>query len=462
MNKEKGQVFPLTALMLVVLIGAAALAIDVSMAHNQQRRQQQDLDTVTKLAATGYTYSQALNFLKARGYDVSDTSKFVLQAPSSGPYAGKPSCLASTAGEGCYVEGYLKQNLRSFFGNVLGFHWMKVSVHAAAEKGGSYVEPPALLALDTDPNNCGVKIQGGSGTGAQIIGNVHADSQTCVKAADGNVTVTGSVVSDVTTGSSNGGSIPGTVNGTSGNGTGSYMANPYAPGAFSDLGSPLTTTPYITPSIVSDMTVCGNIPVHKGDTIYQPRTNTGVAVLPAGMSISSGDYDLLPYCDSSGNKTAGIYFLGNNLQISCGGGLLSSCPVVNVYDSTFVFNYATGAGIQWTGGTLNMEGPTSGPFCAPTGQACSSIAMWQWHTPNPCTSASAIKMKFAGQASGSIQGIVDLQCANLTVLGNSSNPSFVQGSIIAWDLIIGGSGGGIATIDPGFTPPLPRGAVLVQ
>ena len=87
MNKQKGQVFPLTALMLVILIGAGAIAVDASMAYSQQRKQQADLDTVTKLYATGYTYSQAQGFLKDRGYDASDTSNFVLNTPpTSGPW----------------------------------------------------------------------------------------------------------------------------------------------------------------------------------------------------------------------------------------------------------------------------------------------------------------------------------------------------------------------------------------
>src|SRR5438094_5808841 len=171
MNKQNGQVFPLTALMLVVLIGAAALAIDVSMAFNQQRRQQQDLDTVTKLASTGYTYSQAQGFLNARGYDVSSTSGFTLTTPPlSGPYAGKSG----------YVEGNLTQNLRSFFGKVLSFGQFKVSVHAVAQKGGYSHRKYTIMALsNTGYSNSGNSVNCNGGATVVITGDVASNTGIC-------------------------------------------------------------------------------------------------------------------------------------------------------------------------------------------------------------------------------------------------------------------------------------------
>jgi hypothetical protein len=192
-----------------------------------------------------------------------------------------------------------------------------------------------------------------------------------------------------------------------------------------------------------------------------------------GFQSSNGHYHFLPYCDDSGKATFGVYLFKDNLKLSSTSA--QNAPVVNVYDSTFVFDYSSGAKIDVTGGSLNMWGPglytgsdgsnITSPFC---GGVCGadgsfgSIAIWQWlgNPPVPCN--NPISSQLGGNATGAIQGIVDLPCTDITVTGNSTNEYWISGALVAWDITIAGSGNGVVTQNRVAARDLPSGAVLVQ
>src|SRR5207248_11461808 len=107
--------------------------------------------------------------------------------------------------------------------------------------------------------------------------SVHSNSQTCVKS--GSLYATGEVVSDIKTTVSNGNPITSTVNVTSGNGTGTFMPNPYNPDWKS---STLPASPAPAPlvdggtncnngGLPCTISVCGGAyKIADGDTYYQP------------------------------------------------------------------------------------------------------------------------------------------------------------------------------------------------
>ena len=470
-TKQSGQTLPLAALMMVCIMGVAALAVDGSTAYSQQRRMQADLDMAVKVAAgdlpnTGKAQTNATQLLVQRGYASSGIT--INAPPQTAPYMQK-ACPASVP-QPCYAEGFLTQNVRTFFAGVLGRQSVKISVHAVAEKGGNTWQPPQLLSLSpTGASNggCGVLAQGGAGQSGKLNANVHSNSQTCVKS--GTIVAAGDVFSDVATAASNGYPIPSIVNGTSGNGTGTFMDNPYDPGWTVPVTGTLLPAKIVTVS--SNTTVCGYT-VPAGDTYYQPQSATGVALMFKGFQASHGHYDFLPYCNGS-TTTGGIYLFEDDLKLSSTSS--QNAPVVNVYDSTFVFDYSSGAKIDVTGGTLNMWGPglypgsggsnITSPFC---GGVCGadgsfgSIAIWQWlgNPPVPCN--NPISSQLGGNATGTIFGIVDLSCTDITVTGNSTNSSWISGALVAWDITIAGSGNGIVTQNRVAARALPRGSVLVQ
>ena len=469
-TKQSGQTLPLVALMMVCIMGVAALAVDGSNAYSQQRRMQADLDMAVKVAAddlpnTDKAQTEAAQLLTDRGYTNSGITINV--PPQTAPYMQKP--CPSDVPPPCYAEGFLTQNVRSFFAGVLGRQTLKISVHAVAEKGGNSWQPPNLLALSPDGSTnggCGVLAQGGAGVSGELNASVHSNSQTCVKS--GTIFADGEVYSDITTASSNGYPISSILNGTTGNGTGTFMDNPYDPGwkVPSTLSPPAIngkTCPKNGPPCASS---CASVyPYHNiapGDTYYQPDS-TGVAVMSNGFQSSNGNYHFLPYCDNSGKPTFGIYVFKGNLKLSSTSA--QNSPVVNVYDSTFVFDYSSGARIDVTGGSFNMDMAAMGgsldstsPFSKPFG----SIAIWQWQGNPPVPCNNPINSALGGNATGTIEGIVDLPCTNITVTGNSTNKAWISGALVAWDITVAGSGFGIVTQNQAVAGSLPGGSVLVQ
>src|SRR5919202_3920975 len=82
-HEESGQILPIVALLMVVMIGIAAFAVDGSNLYSQHRRWQADLDVAVKVGAaqlnSGTTYTAALlqamsgltQTLKQDGYPIS-------------------------------------------------------------------------------------------------------------------------------------------------------------------------------------------------------------------------------------------------------------------------------------------------------------------------------------------------------------------------------------------------------
>jgi hypothetical protein len=452
--------------MLFCIVGMVALVIDGSSIYSQQRRMQADLDMAVKVSAdelpnTSTAQTDGTNLLVQRGY--SNPGITINVPPQTAPYNQK-ACQQSVP-QPCYAEGFLTQNVRSFFAGVLGLQRMKISVHAVAEHGGNTWQPPTLLALDPDASTCGVSAQG---TASGVLdANVHSNSQTCRGKSD-SMFATGEVVSDVPTSGSSNYPITSTANGDSGNGTGTFMPNPYNPNWL--VPSAMSSPNPNTCNGPAPCSVCGYT-IAPGDTYYQPDSNSGVYLMSNTFQTQHGTTDFLPYCDpTTGKPTFGIYLFNGNFKMTVSPGNPTP-PVVNVYDSTFVFNYSAQAALLMQGGSLNMWGP-----CVDTTVPCSlqanstnpfygsfgSIVIWQVGTPTPCN--NPINSTLQGGASGTIEGIVDLPCMITTVTGNSSNPGWINGGLVAWAININGGGSGIVTQSCNLycLPRLPRGSVLVQ
>src|SRR5438128_9761336 len=88
-TKQSGQTIPLVALMMVCIMGIAALAIDGSNSYSQQRRIQADLDVAVKVAAddlpsTSTAQSDATNLLTQKGY--TNNGITINVPPQTSPY----------------------------------------------------------------------------------------------------------------------------------------------------------------------------------------------------------------------------------------------------------------------------------------------------------------------------------------------------------------------------------------
>jgi hypothetical protein len=134
---ERGQVLPLFALILVVLFGAAALAVDVGYWRYQERLAQSAADSAAIAAAgeLGYAGSNwkaaAMSDASANGFtdDGGATVSVLPQPPTSGNYVNNSSA----------VEVVIRKKLTSFFDGVFGMsQWIRVRAVALKNTNGIY------------------------------------------------------------------------------------------------------------------------------------------------------------------------------------------------------------------------------------------------------------------------------------------------------------------------------------
>jgi hypothetical protein len=504
---ESGQIMPMVALLMVVILGMAAFALDGSNIYSQHRRMQADLDVAVKLAgakmfnfspgdpvystiATQAITSAAL-VLAQDGYANNlatatyPSSRFTLQANGGlcGSDAGIVLCTPSRSGPfaGRYdtVDGTMGQDVGGFFGGVLGLGRVHISVRAVAEHGG-FSEPYAIIGLDPNPNDCGIVVQN---TAATLItdGSIHSNSQSCIK--NGTAVITGTSESVAPTVNSNGDPILGSAGTT--NGGASIITNPYSISvpqpvtdtaiticqssctytSFTDASAPAWLKDPTCLSNLQSVTSVSNAPP-AGVTYYLPPDAPGDyppyghTAYVDGFQQSTGEYDFLPHCDQSLTLSASppisptpaiYYFTGHTYDMK-----VSGQATVNSFNSVFVLSNDNTTLIDQTGSTNGstshikwvLNSPLSGPF--------KGMAIYE---DQPCTATH--NLTIVGGSNSLINGIVDAGCANVTVSGNSQDVPFINGMLIGWQVTLAGDGTAIVNYDPSGAPP-DKGSVLVE
>lgn len=175
-NAERGQILPLVALSLVVLIGCAAFAADLGYLRFQQRAQQIATDGAAIAGANELTYGSARVTSGAKmdatsnGYTdgSNNVTVTVNHPPASGAYSG-----VNTAVEVIIT----KTNLPVFLSGVLGFASPQISTRAVGASNPN--ELGCVYAL----KNAGITLNGGGG------GGINAPA--CGIEANGDLKVTG-------------------------------------------------------------------------------------------------------------------------------------------------------------------------------------------------------------------------------------------------------------------------------
>jgi hypothetical protein len=303
---RSGQIMPMVALLMVVIIGISAFAIDGSNMYSQHRRLQADLDVAIKVGAarmynsdlpsTAYTYTvtqaftDVVQIFEDDGYHVtpsstvltplngtdylngvcatntdssSNTTIKLCNPPIYGPFVGKLN----------YLEGYLSSDVRGFFGGVIGLDRVHMSVRAVARQGGFH-EPYAIIALKSSPtSSCALQIQGGTNTQLVVYGSTMSNSESC----DG-----GSATPNIY-GSSDMAAITATSPMTGDGGTNygvNPVSDPYGP-------VPVTATTTITPIIVANASSIPSSCQNEVSTFFAQQGMTG--------TVTAGTYYFYPY-----------------------------------------------------------------------------------------------------------------------------------------------------------------------
>lgn len=506
---RSGQVMPIVALMMVVIIGMAAFAVDGSNIYAQHRKMQADLDVAVKVAAAkmfdfnpsdaAYTSTaqlaiqSAAQILQQDGYPngivnaVYGSSADMAVSPLGTGLCGvdtgagikicTPPISSSSPfyGRFDYVEGFLDPDVHGFFGGVLGLDRVHISTRAVAWHGGAD-EPFAIIGLDSHPGDCSIYVND-NGSTLTVHGSIHANAQSC---DNGHATVDGISESVITNTSSILGSM-GTQNGGA-----SVIDNPYSPTVPMTMANAITicssgcncpgqctATSFADPSLPSWAQGTGagscfsnlqavdpylQVTPPSGVTYYLPPDAPNLPSLPwgstakvVGFTALHGEYDFFPHCDNTEPdlQTSAIYYFtssGSQGDIETHSG-----PTINSFNSTFVLDPANSMLIHANGNSSDqwmLNAAINGPL--------QGIAMYE---NQPCTPTQSVTLN--GNASDAINGIVDLACANVTVTGNSSDAGFVHGALVGWQVGVQGHGTEVDWYNPEGLPP-DKGSVLVE
>ncbi len=367
MTRERGQLLPIFALMAVVLVGMAALAVDVGYWRYQQRLEQTAADSAAMAGAYELNYplsadwntaaladSAANGFTNNNGVTVSVTAT---NPPAAGTYAGNLNA----------VQVVVSQKQPVFFGAALGIAPQWISATA--------------VALLLTPKTCVYALSGGA-MAIQANGATQMTATTCGFASNGGFVVPGSTVTAALIG---------------------YVIGPYAYNG--------QTYPQAQPTLIAaNADPCPTIPGCAYLKANPPSSGTCLNATPAystAVTIQPGRYCTQLYVQGANTLTfaPGVY------EFDAG---------MNVYGATI-----TGAGITFyngpAGGSMTIQSPSI-TLSAPTTGNTAGVALYQ----NPTDTAIFDERS----AVTSISGLMYFPTATVQNDGAQNTWTFVVASVL--------------------------------
>ena len=309
---ESGSILILTALSMVVLLGIAALALDVSFMYDKRNRLHAAADAGAKSAAFELQRNSSISLtdlqtfanqqVSAHGFTpAGPTTVVVHHPPASGAFSGNAG----------YVEVIVSEPTSTFFGTILG--WASLTPGARAVAGtannlacfitlGASGSPPYSLEMGNSTLSL-------NGCGAAVGGSLNAFNP--------NSTIDGTPLPSV--------GIVGTCTGTCG-----------------DCPLPTSTR------CMGKLTTGAPAPSDPLSGMVAP-TNPGGCIAGVAATLSPGCYTSI--AASVTTLTAGVYYVTGTVTAS------------NL-TGTGVMIYLTGAGKLASGNNdeLHLSAPTSGPY----------------------------------------------------------------------------------------------------
>jgi putative Flp pilus-assembly TadE/G-like protein len=182
---ESGQVFVLTAMALIVLVGFASMALDVGFLWNLRRKAQAAADAAASAGMWGLTHgnaiSSALHGAAQNGFTngVNNVTVKINNPPASGPYAGDPYS----------VEAIITQTVPTFFMAALGYSSVPVTARAVAHRDPGptciYVlNPSAAGALSVSGTNATIQAQCGIQINSNASNALNLGGGACISATN--------------------------------------------------------------------------------------------------------------------------------------------------------------------------------------------------------------------------------------------------------------------------------------
>jgi hypothetical protein len=148
---QRGAVLPLVAICLAVLMGFAALAIDVGYLEYQQQVQQSATDAAALGGAQSALTNNCGNAAAASNAALTDAA--LNGYPSTYVYATSPPATGDYAGQPCAVAVTITKNKPTFFMQLFGFNGMAESTYAVGAATQGSAQPGCIWALSTSEGN---------------------------------------------------------------------------------------------------------------------------------------------------------------------------------------------------------------------------------------------------------------------------------------------------------------------
>ena len=185
-HRSSGQILVLTSLMMIAIIGFAALAVDIGFLYTSRRRMQTAADAAAITGATALRDGQSVNSAAKTGSSLNgftdgqnSVTVTVNNPPSSGTYAGNSA----------YVEVIVKQPQPTFFLRVLGFTTLNVNTRAVS---GAIDGPACIYVLDPSASDA-LYMQNGAKVTSSCAVLVDSSSSSAIH-LDNNASITASSV----------------------------------------------------------------------------------------------------------------------------------------------------------------------------------------------------------------------------------------------------------------------------
>lgn len=383
---------------MVVLVGAAAIAIDAGAWRYQQRIQQTAADSAALAGAAELAYTSA-NDVTAAAHADAASNGFTDGAAGVSVTVHKPPASGSYSGQSNAVEVIVSKPASLFFGHALGLSAPTVSARAVAmqnDSGGGCV-----IALST------------TATATFSISGGTLNAHTCGVVSDGPWNMTGGTVDAAMI------AVAGALTKTGG----TYAeATPHAALAIADPCSAISGCDYLKSSAQPTAPCQPTSSVSSGTVTLSP------GVYCNGLKVAGGTVTLSP----------GVYDIYNK-PLSVTGGTVTGSGVT--------FYIGSGSSVDLTGGVTTLAAPLTGNTAG--------ILVYQ-------TSSNTAQAKVTGGTNGtcpivgtpSWQGMFYAPAANLDVTGGNWTPSTV-----ITDTYTTTGASTCVTIPTGGTSPLKRTAL---
>lgn len=390
MKGSSGQVLVLVTLGIVVLLGFAALAVDVGQLWSVRRHMQTAADAAAVAGAIAVRNGNAAtaaadSVAQSNGFtdssiDASSTvTVTVNHPPLSGPYNGNSN----------YVEVIVSQPQPSFFLGALGYSSTGVSVRSVAS---SVNGPACLYALD--PTLSGAVTIGGTSAATLSCGAIIDSSSTTALVSNGGGTLTASNI------------------GVDGN----YSGSGFTPTPITGVApapDPLAYLQEPTPG------ACTYTNVHAGTngaaSQYPCQGNPGATCLNPGT-----------YCGGiqvSGNNpvifSSGVYILEGGMKVTATNANISGSGVMfyNTQTASYPYSQIDLGGSE----TANLSAPTSGDctLSVPS-TGCAGILFFQ----DRSIPTSARGSNITGSSSSTFNGAIYFSTTSVSFSGSSGSGGY--------------------------------------